>query len=263
MKKRKTNNQETKKINEAKNLLRNTFKKDAYLSVNKKIAQKVGINGAIMLAETISKEAYWDRENELDADGFFFNMQKEIQKSTTLSPFLQREAVKKLKAAKMVETKFKGIPKKLYYKIHPKEILDCLEAEGEESEKQENKKETNQQDHKDIKKLDVLISKELSSINNKKNKKKINKVDSKESTVDISIFVKNERVIHGLLGKERLEKPKSGVYDYLWCMKDVKQHPFLYFLALYWKEKEFTFETEREAQDETGETGQGSKKVLF
>ena len=56
----------------------------------------------------------------------FFNTEKNIQDDTTLSPHQQRKALQHLKELQIIETKRKGIPAKMHYKINTEVLVKFL-----------------------------------------------------------------------------------------------------------------------------------------
>ena len=91
----------------------------AFLIVNKYLSKSVGINAAIMLADLLSKDHYFE-------DDWFFNTEKNIENDTTLSAYQQRKALKVLKDKGFIDVKRKGIPAKLYFKINEEQVVKFL-----------------------------------------------------------------------------------------------------------------------------------------
>tara|TARA_R110002012_G_scaffold182124_1_gene348487 strand:- start:1000 stop:1665 length:666 start_codon:yes stop_codon:yes gene_type:complete len=118
-----------------KNLLSST----AFLVVNKELANKIGLNEVVLLADLISKEQYFI-ENKQIQDGFFFNTAKNIQADTTLTSHQQRKAIKKLKELGIIETKLVGIPAKQHFKIMTNKLLNYFNTSYLKSEEQDIKK---------------------------------------------------------------------------------------------------------------------------
>jgi hypothetical protein len=96
----------------------------AFLILNKQLAQQVGLNAAVLLADLISKEEYFISNGM--TDGWFFNTEDNIEKDTTLNPYLQRKCIKILKEKNFIEVKRKGIPAKQYFKINEEQVLQNL-----------------------------------------------------------------------------------------------------------------------------------------
>ena len=129
----------------------------AYLTVNKHLISIYGLESAVILADLISKEEYFNNKNEL-IDGYFFNTGENISNDTSLSYYQIQKGLKVLKKDNIIETKVKGIPAKTYYKINHDNIIKVFK----------NK-------FSNIQNLEV---KKLNTINNNKVNKDITKVIS-------------------------------------------------------------------------------------
>ena len=79
----------------------------SFLTINKHIVELFGLESAIVLADLISKEEYFKNRNDLE-DGYFFNTNKDINKSTSLSYYQIQKGVKILQAKKLLKCKLKG-----------------------------------------------------------------------------------------------------------------------------------------------------------
>lgn len=116
----------------------------AFWIVNKSIARFTGIESAVLLADLIDKQGYFEARNELDPEGYFYNTADNIEVSTSLTYHCQKKCLNQLKDIGFVETKLKGIPAKLHFKVIESKILNFLNTGFEESPKQEQKEvETN------------------------------------------------------------------------------------------------------------------------
>jgi hypothetical protein len=102
----------------------NLLSSTAYLIVNKRLSQKVGLQAAALLADLISKQIYF--ENEQGIIDYFFNTQENIQKDTTLSIYQQRAALSKLKEFGLVSVKLMGIPAKRHFKVNAHQVMQLL-----------------------------------------------------------------------------------------------------------------------------------------
>ena len=96
----------------------------AFLIINKSLTKSIGLKGAVLLADLISKEEYFIANGMVD--GWFFNTEKNIEDDTTLTPYQQRKAVKVLIDNKLIEVKRKGIPAKQYFKINEEQVIKKL-----------------------------------------------------------------------------------------------------------------------------------------
>ncbi|QDP68054.1 MAG: hypothetical protein GOVbin3264_35 [Prokaryotic dsDNA virus sp.] len=97
----------------------------AFLVVNKRLAKRVGLKAAVLLADLISKEQYFIERKEL-TEGYFYNTERNIYKDTTLSPYQQRKALRILKKENLITTKRKGVPAKMHYKINEELVVKFL-----------------------------------------------------------------------------------------------------------------------------------------
>ena len=110
-----------------KTLIRDLLKSTGYLQVNKKLVKKVGLYEAILVADLVSKEEYFENRGELK-DDYFYNTQENIQQDTQLSPFQQREAIKNLKKSGVIIVKKVGIPAKYHFRINYDKLQDILSS---------------------------------------------------------------------------------------------------------------------------------------
>ena len=107
--------------------MKHLLSSSAFLIVNKQLAKQVGLKGAVLLADLISKEEYFIANGM--TDGWFFNTEANIERDTTLTSYQQRKVLKTLKKYEIIETKRKGIPAKQYFKINEANLLKILSCE--------------------------------------------------------------------------------------------------------------------------------------
>lgn len=97
-----------------------------YITVNKNLIHRIGLNEAIIYQELISKLVYYQNAYSNESNEFYCT-QDDLERSTGLSQTAQRTAIKKLKELLLIDYKIKGIPRKTYYYIldtkHKKEPL--------------------------------------------------------------------------------------------------------------------------------------------
>ena len=98
---------------------------DGYIILNKYVMKALGLHEAILLGELCSEYIYWYKEEKLQ-DWFFYSTRENIEKETTLSPFQQRQALKKLTEMGLVEILEKDMPKKTYYKVNEEKVYKFL-----------------------------------------------------------------------------------------------------------------------------------------
>jgi hypothetical protein len=96
----------------------------AFIVVNKTLARNIGLKETVILADLISKEEYFISNGM--TDGWFFNTESNIEKDTTLTPYQQRKAIKKLKELNIIETKRMGVPAKQHFKINEELVVKFL-----------------------------------------------------------------------------------------------------------------------------------------
>ena len=118
--------------------MKHLLSSSAFLIVNKQLAKQVGLKGAVLLADLISKEEYFIANGM--TDGWFFNTAKNIEEDTCLTSHQQRKAIKSLKDLGIIETKVIGIPAKQHLKIIENKLLSYFNTSCEESAKQVVKK---------------------------------------------------------------------------------------------------------------------------
>lgn len=121
---------------------------DGFLSVNKHVARKVGLDAAVLLAELASSYNYFESVEMLTEEGMFFETVEKIEENTTLSKYQQSKAIKILEAEGIIYTKRIGIPAKRYFGINEEKILGLVDNKkskncttvGQKTEQQEVKK---------------------------------------------------------------------------------------------------------------------------
>jgi len=97
----------------------------AYIVLNKELARKIGLKEAVLLADLISKEEYFNKLGECK-NGWFFNTESNIFNDTTLTPRQQRKCLKTLKMHQIIEVKRMGIPAKNFFKINEHLVMQLL-----------------------------------------------------------------------------------------------------------------------------------------
>ena len=153
--------------------MKHLLSSSAFLIVNKQLAKQVGLKGAVLLADLISKEEYFITNGM--TDGWFFNTEANIERDTTLTSYQQRKCLKTLKKYEIIETKRKGIPAKQYFKINEANLLKILSCE-------ETKELV-------VKKLNDLSETNLTTINkNKEIKITNNTISNRRSNFEKEVF---------------------------------------------------------------------------
>ena len=70
---------------------------NSFITVNKELIKLVGLEEAILIGELASEFDYWQKNNGLTEDGYFFSTVENIEEKTTLSDHKQRKALNRLK----------------------------------------------------------------------------------------------------------------------------------------------------------------------
>lgn len=108
---------------------KNIFLGGDFWKINKEIAELVGIESSVLLAELIERYNYYQSMGTLikiSNEPYFYMTGIEIQKSTTLSSKIQKRCIAQLKEAGFIKTVLKGIPAKLHFTICEGAILEFL-----------------------------------------------------------------------------------------------------------------------------------------
>ncbi len=103
-------------MDDHKELIKTLFGYDN-LEINKKAIKILGLRTAIFLAELLSNPA---------SDSFFFLEQSTIKEEAGLSEYYQRKAIEKLTCLSIIETKRKGTPPRLWFKINYSNYISTI-----------------------------------------------------------------------------------------------------------------------------------------
>jgi hypothetical protein len=96
---------------------------NSYLTVNKALARKVGLEAAALFADLAGSQLYWNNQKELEYSEWFFRTREQIEEQTTLSSKTQLRCIKILVDAGLLQTKLKGLPAVTHYLISQQENL--------------------------------------------------------------------------------------------------------------------------------------------
>jgi len=160
--------------------MKHLLSSSAFLIVNKQLAKQVGLKGAVLLADLISKEEYFISNGM--ADGWFFNTAKNIEADTCLTSHQQRKAIKSLKELGIIETKVVGIPAKQHFKIIENKLLSYFNTSCEETAK-----------------LVVKKTQTINKINNKNNNNNNISNRRNEFVFEVLSFDYDESILNGFV----------------------------------------------------------------
>lgn len=100
---------------------------ESFITVNKELIKKVGLEEAIILGELASEFDYWTKQKGLTPDGYFFSTVENIEDKTTLSDHKQRKALNKLRELELVDVSIRGLPAKRYIKLNEENLFKLFE----------------------------------------------------------------------------------------------------------------------------------------
>ena len=170
-------------------ILMSILSNDGYIILNKYVMKALGLHEAILLGELCSEYIYWYKEEKLQ-DGFFYSTRENIERGTTLSPFQQRQALKKLTEMGLVEILEKDMPKKTYYKVDEEKVYKfLLETDLNLTE---------------VKKFNDKTSNNLTSSDEKIKHKEVEKLDINNNNINNN--KKNNNILSNLITGETEQK---------------------------------------------------------
>ena len=108
------------------------FRTDAFLAINKKLIQKVGIIKAAYIMNLVDKYKYFRDRGMLTGDGGFFLTYEEQTKQLGLSKHQLRTCKKEFIEAGVLRTKMRGVPRKEFYFIDFGELLSQFIVDEED-----------------------------------------------------------------------------------------------------------------------------------
>ena len=105
---------------------------DNTVTINRPLAHALGTNEAIIYSALIAKQAYYEKHEMLDAEGYFYSTIADLQESTGLTRYQQDRAIKSLAEFDLIECCKKGIPARRYFRINnDMELLKMFLEKGE------------------------------------------------------------------------------------------------------------------------------------
>lgn len=174
-------------------ILMSILSNDGYIILNKYVMKALGLHEAILLGELCSEYIYWYKGEKLQ-DGFFYSTRENIERETTLSPFQQRQALKKLTEMGLVEILEKDMPKKTYYKVDEEKVYKfLLETDLNLTE---------------VKKFNDKTSNNLTSSDEKIKHKEVEKLDINNNNINNN--KKNNNILSNLITGKTEQKEEMG-----------------------------------------------------
>lgn len=118
------------------NLIYDLLRADGSIVINKKLITAIGLNESIMFCELLSRQHYFAEQNQLQADGSFFNTIFDLSLATGLADKAQRTAITNLKNLGLLSVNVKGIPAKRYFKVcGSQELIESYLKRGADKRK--------------------------------------------------------------------------------------------------------------------------------
>ena len=107
-------------------ILSSLLSSSKYIIVNKDLIKTLGLNEAVILGELCSEYTYWENNNQLVNNEFFYSTREKIENNTGNNAHFQRIAIKNLEQKDILTLKRMGIPCKTYYKINESVVVEYL-----------------------------------------------------------------------------------------------------------------------------------------
>ena len=104
-----------------------------YISINKELIKKYGINIAVILGQLCADYSYNKNKGTLIEDGYFLSTQAHIEEETSLSNYQQQTCLSVLQEYKVVDVKMLNMPARRYIKIDAKNLLNFIQLDKESS----------------------------------------------------------------------------------------------------------------------------------
>ena len=98
---------------------------DNFITVNRTVASKVGLEAAVIFGELASEHNYW-KEHSTEWDGSFYSTVENLEKRTFLSAHQQRQAIQRLEEQGWITMEKKGMPAKRYIRLNEDKITRSL-----------------------------------------------------------------------------------------------------------------------------------------
>lgn len=148
-----------------------------YISTNKYVAKCLGLNEAIILGELAGEQDYFEENDLLDDEGFFYITVAKLEDNTTLKESPQRRAIQHLCDVGVLSVKYKGLPRQRLLKINEDRLIEIVDN-------YQSNKSLNNKSASDLE-IKSLTTANLSA--NKNNNKNNNKVVEKQQPSDTQV----------------------------------------------------------------------------
>lgn len=102
---------------------------DNFISVNRSVMKRLGLECAVLLGELCSEYTYWKKEGRLK-DGMFYCTVDKLKENTTLSKYQQLQALERLQKLDIVTVELHGVPATRYFKINEIQLSNFLTSDS-------------------------------------------------------------------------------------------------------------------------------------
>lgn len=106
--------------------------RDNFITVNKILMKKVGMECAVLLSELCYRRQYLARADKLQEDGYFYATVESVEDATTLSEHLQRKHLNTLQSMGIVKFERRGLPSKRFIYIDEQALNELLSSPAED-----------------------------------------------------------------------------------------------------------------------------------
>jgi len=158
--------------------IKSVLSQGAFWQINKSLAQKVGLESALLLSDLIDRESYFEGRDmliDINGEGYFFVTSKQISDATTLSYRKQKKCITTLEEQGMIKTFLRGVPAKLHFTICESKIWQSVNTSISETLKL------------DLAKTQYKSERNANSINNNKEIR----IDNNNKDKEVEIYFDN------------------------------------------------------------------------
>ena len=110
--------------------------KGGYVMSNKTVIKKYGNDAAILLGELCSKYTYWYKKSKLQ-NNYCFSTRKDLEENTGLTKHKQRNAMKILIDAEIIQVESRGKAITLWYTINVDKLDEIVSSKEAVEDKYE------------------------------------------------------------------------------------------------------------------------------
>jgi hypothetical protein len=102
---------------------------DNFISVNRDIIKKLGLECAVILGELCSEYTHWEKTGQLK-NGMFYCTVEKLKENTSLSKYQQLQAIEKLQNKGIILVELHGVPATRYFRIDEVQLSNFLTSDS-------------------------------------------------------------------------------------------------------------------------------------